>query len=252
MRRLLPIILLALFLAVPLMLLAQEGETEVVDSAVAEVVDEAVDAVEEATEPADTIPLVRDAYYTLPDDQMNFFTLAALAPLKSTYLQAIGVDGYVLIAPDSLTDSLVLRAQVDLARLSTGDPLLDSAFFSDEFLALDSSTVLDINLLRVTQAKDYLLVNEALRELTATAEMTLGEITDTVVVTLEVTYLEQNDITERRLPGNLLHVIANLSFKLSAFEIEIPREALLMLPDRMLLRFDVFANAEMLPEVETE
>ncbi len=250
MRRLLPITLLTLLLAVPLMLLAQEGETEAVDSTVAEVVDEAVDAVEE--EVVDTIPLTRDAYYTLPDDQLNFFALAALAPLRSTYLQATGVDGYVLIAPDSLTDSLVLKLQVDLARLSTGDPLLDSAFFSDEFLKFDSSTIVDINLIRVTQAKDYLLVNEALQELTATVEMTLGEITDTVVATLEITYLEQNEITERRLPGNLLHVIANLSFKLSAFGIEIPREALLMLPDRILLRFDLFANAEVLPEIETE
>ena len=251
MRRLLLITLLALVVAAPLALWAQE-ETEMADTGLA--AEEAMmpDSGELEAEPVDTTPLVRNAYFTAPNDAWNFFSMASLAPLNSTYLQATGVDGYVLIAPDSLNDSLVLRVEFDLAKLSTGQEMLDTVFFNEDFLQLDTMSLVSLNLLRVTQTDDYVVVNEVPREITATAELTLGEVTDTVVMTLTVTYMEQNEVTERKMAGDLLHVIGDLSFRLSAFGIEIPRPALLRLPDRQQLHFDFFATSETPGEVSAD
>ncbi|MFH2054831.1 MAG: YceI family protein [bacterium] len=248
MHRLLLLTLLALMVAAPLALVAQD-ETETAESAVAAEEAAMSDSGGMETELADTTPLVRNAYFTVPNDAWNFYSLAALAPLNSTYLQATGIDGYVLIAPDSLPDSLVLRAEFDLAKLSTGQQGLDTVFFNKDFLKLDSGTVVAINLLKVTQSDDYLLINEVTRQVTATAELSLGGITDTVVTTMGITYLAQNEVTARKMSGNLLHVVGDFGFKLSDFGINIPRPALLRLPDRMQIHFDFFATSESPGEV---
>lgn len=256
MRRLFLFILLAALLVAPLAIWAQdEGEMAADSGAMMTDSTEMASDSGEMAEPVDTTPVIRNAYYTLPNDPWNFFTMAAMAPLQSTYLQATGVDGFVLIAPDTIGDSLVLKAQFDLANLSTGEEALDTMFFSKNFLQIpDTMSVVNLNLLRVTQLDDYVLINEVQRKITATAEMTMGTTVDTVVVTMGMTYLEQNDVTARKLPGNLLHIVADYSFRLSVFGIKIPRPALLKLPDRLNMHLDFFLTSENpdQPMTETE
>ncbi len=69
-------------------------------------------------------------------------------------------------------------------------------------------------------------------------------VTDTVAVDLALRYLEQNDVTRGRLPGDLLHMTGSFSFRLSDFRIRIPQEALLRLNDQVRIRFDLFASTQ--------
>jgi hypothetical protein len=234
-----PILLLAI---VPALLTAQEVE-EVGDS-MADTLAEVVPDTADTAVPVDTTPVIRDPYYTLPNDYRNVFLAISRAPLYSTMMLGHGMDGFVLIAPDTISDSLVLKMELDFAGLTTGSDIQDSVVFSEDFFNLDTLTVFEFNLIRVTAAKDQFLLNEQTREISALAELSRDTLMDTVAVTAWLTYLEQNEVTETRMAGDLMHVIAEFNFRLSDFDIRIPREALLKLDDRIHVTVDFFATSE--------
>lgn len=224
-------LLLTLFL-VPAVLVAQEGET----------------GAESDSAALDTIPVVRTEFTGDADQMRNWGTLESDGQLQTILLLAPELNSRVLVREDDFADSLVLMLSVDLTKLTTGFPGKDTLVFSKKFLDFDTATVAVLNVLAVSAGKEKQLNNEQPVKTIGTAELYLAGKTDTVAVTLVMTYLEGNKITAQRLPGNLLHVVADYSFRLSDFDIKIPKEALLRLDDRVQIHTDMFLSSPIMSE----
>jgi hypothetical protein len=219
-------VLFALLL-IPTFVVAQEGESA-----------QPAEAME-----VDTTPVVRDTFVGNSDNLRNWGTIESRGQLQSTLILAPVLRAYALVRRDAVEDSLIVKIDIDLTKLTTGFPQKDSVVFSKTFLNFDTATVAAFKLLSVTQAKENALYNEESVKYTGTGEVTIGGISDTVVVNLVLAYLEENKVTNQRLPGNLLHLLADYNFRLSDFGIKIPKEALLRLDDRLYVHVDMFLSS---------
>ncbi len=224
--------LLLTLLLVPAVLVAQEGET----------------GAEPDSAALDTIPVVRTEFTGDSDQMRNWGTLESDGQLQTILLLAPELNSRMLVREAEFADSMVLMLSVDLTKLTTGFPAKDSLVFSPKFLSFDTATVAVLNMLSVTAGKDKQFSNEQSVKATGIAELTIAGKTDTVGVNLVMTYLEGNKITAQRLPGNLLHVVIDYSFRLSDFGFKIPKEALLRLDDRMQVHTDMFLSSPIMTE----
>lgn len=224
------LILLAMlvFLLIPALLVAQEGE-----------------AAEEAE--IDTTPVVRDAFAGDADGLRNWGTVESIGQLQATLLLAPELSARAVVRRDEIADSLVVDLAIDLTRLTTGHEGRDTVVLSAKFLNIDTLTTATFSLLSVSSAKDPQLVNEQPIKVSGTGELSIGDIIDTVAADMQLTYLEENKVTQQRLPGKLLHLEITYSFKLSDFGIKIPKEALLKLADRLTVRADMFLSSVVEP-----
>jgi hypothetical protein len=219
--------LLLILLLVPAVLVAQEGDTEAEPDSAA----------------LDTIPVVRTEFTGDADQMRNWGTMESDGQLQTTLLLVPELSSRLLVNEDDFVDSLVMMLTIDLTKLTTGFPEKDSLVLSKEFLDFDTATVAVLNILSMSEGKEKQLLNEQSVKTSGTAELYIGGTMDTVAVTLQMTYLQGNKVTEQRLPGNLLHVVADYSFRLSDFGIKIPKDALLRLDDRMKVHTDMFLSS---------
>jgi polyisoprenoid-binding protein YceI len=224
------LVLLALlvFLLIPAMLVAQEGE-----------------AAEEAE--IDTTPVVREAFAGDADGMRNWGTVESVGQLQATLWLVPELSARAVVRRDDIADSLVVELTIDLTKLTTGFEARDTLVLSKKFLNFDSLTTATFSLLSVSSAKDPELRNEQPIKVSGVGELRIGNVIDTVAAEMQFTYLEENKVTQQRLPGNLLHLQMSYSFKLSDFGVKIPKEALLRLADQLTVQADMFLSSTVEP-----
>jgi hypothetical protein len=235
-------------LVMPWSVMAQD--TTEAQEPVEEMMEETSAGEEEAL--VDTVPVVRHEFTGDSDNMRNFAVMESHGQLQSTIMLTYDVQGYAVVRLDSLTDSLVVDLALDLNSLTTGNSDKDTMVFHEDFLSFpDTAKMLRFSVLSPGKPETDQLFNEFPVELNGTGAIMMDTITDTVAATMNLTYLEGNEITATRLPGNLLHIAATFNFRLSDFGIVIPKEALLKLNDLIQVRFDLFCNEEVIEEPES-
>ncbi len=179
------------------------------------------------------------------DNNRNFVTLENSGQLQSTLAMTSSFDISADIRLDSIQDGAALELNVQLGSLTTGNSAYDMEVFSARFIDWKGASTVNFKLLDLAISRNYALENEKAVPASGRGVLTIGSVSDTVGVDLQIRYLAANDVTRGRLPGDLLHLNGSINFRLSDFGIVIPQEALLRLDDRVKLRFDVYTSTQM-------
>ncbi len=179
------------------------------------------------------------------DNHRNLVMLENAAQLQTTFALTSSFSSMFDVRLDSIPDGAAMELNVDLGTLSTGNSALDMETFSARFLDWKGNTQASFKLIDLIPGRAYTLENEKATQAAGRGLLTLGSRMDTVTVEMTLRYLEANEITRGRLPGDLLHAVGTVYFRLSDFGIQIPQEALLRLDDRMKLKFDIYNSTQM-------
>jgi len=188
--------------------------------------------------------LGRRTFRATDDMNRNFVTLESSGQLETIFALTSALTLMTDLSLDSIQDSPRLEMTVDLSKLTTGFSDRNSIVFSRTFLDFGAASNLSFRLTSFEKSRSWVLNNEQRVEVTGVGELTLGGKTAVVAMDLNLTHLQQNEITRGRLPGDLLHMVGTFNFRLSDFGIRIPQEALLKLNDLVKIHFDAFATTQ--------
>jgi len=157
------------------------------------------------------------------DDPMgrNNVQVLSRAPLETIIVRSTQVTGQIEVDPDNVADRPSVTFTVPLDSLDTGIPLMNEVMRSERWLDVAKFPEIRFTLGRVTSPSAPTPLKDgtpAVIEGEGTLEF--HGASKPVRVRAEATWMTANDDTARRLPGDILHVIARLDVSLPAFGIE--------------------------------
>lgn len=157
------------------------------------------------------------------DDPMtrNAIHVLSRAPLETILVRTNDVRGEIEIDPEDVTDRPRVTFEVPIEALDSGVPLMNDVMRSDRWLDAAKSSTIRFALGRVlSPAVKTPLADGKPLVLAAEGTLELRGQSRPVAVRAEVTWMRGNESTARRLPGDLLHVVARFDIHLTAFGIE--------------------------------
>jgi len=157
------------------------------------------------------------------DDPMtrNAVHLLSRAPLETILVRTNDVRGEIEVNPDDVTDRPRVVFEAPVESLDSGVPLMNDVMRSDRWLDAAKTPAVRFTLGRVlSPAAPTPLADGKPIVLTAEGTLELRGVSRPVAVRAEVTWMRGNESTARRLPGDLLHVVARFDVHLAAFGIE--------------------------------
>jgi len=183
------------------------------------------------------------------DDPMTRNTVHVLsrALLETVLVRTNDVRGQIEVDPDDVTDRPRVTFEVTIDSLDSGVPLMNDVMRSDKWLDAAKSPVIRFALGRVispatrtplADGKPLVLAGEGTLELRGASRP--------VAVRAEVTWLRKSDSTARRLPGDLLHVVARFDVPLTAFGIDahLAAQTLDKIAGTVQVEADLFGSTE--------
>lgn len=199
------------------------------------------------TQTTEEEPMPRTTF--IIDDPMtrNSIHVLSRAPLETVLVRTNDVRGEIEIDPDDVTDRPRVTFEVPIDSLDSGVPLMNDVMRSDKWLDAAKSPVIRFALGRVISPATRTAVPDG-KPLVLTAEGTLDlrGASRPVAVRTEVTWLRKSDNTARRLPGDLLHVLARFDVPLSAFGIDahLSAQTLDKIAGTVQVEADLFGSTE--------
>jgi polyisoprenoid-binding protein YceI len=190
------------------------------------------------------------------DDPMtrNGILVLSRASLETILVRTNSVTGEIELDPADLTDRPRVSFQVPVGSLDTGIPLMNEVMLSDRWLDAGKHTTIRFSLGRVSApaARTALEDGKTVR-MEGDGSLELHGVTRTVPVRAEVTWLKKSENTGRRLPGDVLHVVARFDVSLPAFGIEahLSAQTLDKVAATLQVEADLFASTER-PQVGAE
>ena len=187
------------------------------------------------------------------DDPMtrNSVTVLSRAPLETILVRANDVTGEVDLDP---AQPATARAsfQVPVASLDTGIPMMNDVMRTDRWLDAGKYPVVRFTLDGVTSPLGA-LADAATTRVQGEGTLELRGTVRKVPVSADVTWLKKSESTARRLPGDVLHVVARFDVSLPAFGIEshLAPTSLDKVAATLQVEVDVFASTEK-PQVGAE
>jgi len=183
------------------------------------------------------------------DDPMtrNAVHVLSRAPLETILVRANDVRGEIEIDPDDVTDRPRVNFEVPIEALDSGVPLMNDVMRGDRWLDAAKSPAIRFALGRViSPAGRTPLIDGKPLALTAEGSLELRGVSRPVVVRAEVTWLRKSDNTARRLPGDLLHVVARFDVPLATFGIDshLAAQTLDKVAGAVQVEADIFGSTE--------
>jgi polyisoprenoid-binding protein YceI len=183
------------------------------------------------------------------DDPMtrNAVHVLSRAPLETILVRTNDVRGEVEVDPDDVTDRPRAGFELPVESLDTGTPLMNDVMRGDRWLDAAKFPVVRLTLGRVISPSGRTpLVDGKTVALTAEGALELHGVSRPVTVRAEVTWLRKSDNTARRLPGDLLRVVARFDVPLQAFGIEshLGAQTLDKVAPTLPVEVDVFGSTE--------
>ena len=157
------------------------------------------------------------------DDPMtrNGILVRSRAPLETILVRSNDVTGEIEVDLADITDQPRVSFQVPVPSLETGIPLMDDVMRGDRWLDAAKHPTVRFTLSRVSvPAGRTPLADGKTLGVKGEGTLELRGVSTTVPVQAEVTWLAKSEDTARRLPGDLLHVIARFDVPLPEFGIE--------------------------------
>ena len=159
----------------------------------------------------------------LIDDPMGRNTVHVLsrAPLETILVRSTQISGQIEVDPDNVLDRPSVTFTVPVESLDTGIPLMNEVMRSDRWLDAGKFPTIRFTLTRVTSpAAPTALKDGAPLAVEGEGTLELHGASKPVRVRAEVTWMKASEDTARRLPGDLVHVVARFDVQLPAFGIE--------------------------------
>jgi len=183
------------------------------------------------------------------DDPMsrNSVLVSSRAPLETILVRSNTVTGQIQLDPHDITDHPRVAFQLPVQALESGIPLMDDVMRSDRWLDAAKHPAIRFTLGRlVSPAARTALKDRATLRVEGEGMVELHGASKTVTVRAEVTWLKKSDDTARRLPGDVLHVVAKFDVDLPAFGIEshLAPQSLDKVASRLQVEADLFASTE--------
>jgi polyisoprenoid-binding protein YceI len=183
------------------------------------------------------------------DDPMtrNGVLVSSRAPLETILVRSNDVTGTIEIDPDDITASPRATFDVPVDSLDTGIALMNDVMRTDRWLDAAKSSSIRLTLRRIVSpsARTPLRDGQTV-QIQGEATLDLRGTSTSVPVSAEVTWQKQSEATARRLPGDLLHVVARFDLPLSAIGIDshLSPQSLGKVVDSPRVEVDVFASTE--------
>jgi polyisoprenoid-binding protein YceI len=183
------------------------------------------------------------------DDPMtrNGVLVSSRAPLETILVRSNDVTGTIEIDPDDITASPRATFDVPVDSLDTGIALMNDVMRTDRWLDAAKSSSIRLTLRRIVSpsARTPLRDGQTV-QIQGEATLDLRGTSTSVPVSAEVTWQKQSEATARRLPGDLLHVVARFDVPLSAIGIDshLSAQTLGKVVDSPRVEVDVFASTE--------
>jgi polyisoprenoid-binding protein YceI len=155
-------------------------------------------------------PLTRNAVHVL-----------SRAPLETILVRTNDVRGELEVNPEDVTDGPRVAFEAPVESLDSGVPLMNDVMRGDHWLDAAKWPVVRFALGRVlSPAAPTPLADGKPLVFAAEGTLELRGVSRPVAVRAEVTWLRGSDHTARRLPGDLLHVVARFDVHLPTFGIQ--------------------------------
>jgi polyisoprenoid-binding protein YceI len=147
----------------------------------------------------------------------NHVTFFSATPLEDITGTANGVSGFVSFDPANFARTLKGIISVSVASMSTGIKLRDEHLCSDNWLNEKKFPDITFEIKEVTGVKQ---VADNKLEFKVKGNFTLHGVMKEVTADAEATYLEENEQTVKRAPGDLFGVRAKFNVRLSDYGVE--------------------------------
>ncbi len=183
------------------------------------------------------------------DDPMtrNGVLVWSRAAIETILVRTNDVSGEIELDLNDVTDHPRVTFQVPVDSLDTGIPLMNEAMRSDRWLDAAKFPAIRFTLGRVASpaGRSALKDGEMLR-VEGEGTLELRGASKTVPVRAEVTWVSKSESTARRLPGDLLHIVARFGVPLPAFGIEshLAPQSLDKVAATLEAEADLFASTE--------
>ncbi len=192
----------------------------------------------------------------LVDDPMtrNAVHVMSRAPLETILVRTNRVTGEIDIDTTDVTDRPRAVFEVRVDSLDSGVPMMNDVMSSDRWLDAGKHPTVRFSLDRVTApASKTALEDGKTLSVEGDGTLELHGVAKPVRVRAGVTWLRKTDNTARRLPGDVLHVVARFDVSLPAFGIEshLAAQTLDKVAGTLQAEVDVFASTER-PQIGTD
>ena len=150
-----------------------------------------------------------------------------------------------MVEPPSGYKKPVGTFEIPISSLSTGNATRDELFKSEEYLNVAEFPTAVFELVAVSDLSAFKLADNQEIGCIGIGDLTLHGVTRRISnIRMFINYIEEKPVTRqnRKLTGNLLHFTAELSIKLSDFDIVIKPENLLTLDDKVTIMIDAFGT----------
>ena len=198
---------------------------------------------------AQTVWAASVKFMTTSRDGKNVIKFISKAPLETIEGVTSRIEGNLDVDLANPTAATGLF-EVDLTTLKTGIDMRDQ-HLRERFVHTDSFPKATFRLTRLTKIGTPSLPDGQPVNVEAQGEMTIHGVTKPVAVAGMVTYRKENEETQARLPGDLIHVDVSFPILLSDFNIERPKMLFMKLSDNVTIAVDVFASTKQ-PEPRPE
>lgn len=182
------------------------------------------------------------------DDPMtrNGVLVMSHAPLETILVRTNDVSGEIELDPSDVTDRPRVAFQVPVDSLDTSIPLMNDVMRSDRWLDAAKQSAIRFALGRVSSAAGRALEDGKTLTLGGEGTLELRGTSKAVPVRADVTFLRKSENTARRLPGDVLHVVARFGVLLREFGIEshLAPQTLDKVASTLEIEVDVFASTE--------
>jgi polyisoprenoid-binding protein YceI len=183
------------------------------------------------------------------DDPMtrNAVHVLSRALLETILVRTNDVRGEIEVDPDDVTDRPRVTFEVPIETLDSGVPLMNDVMRSDRWLDAAKSPTIRFALGRVVSPSGRSpLIDGKPLGLTAEGTLELRGVSRPVTVRAEVTWHRRSESTGRRLPGDLMHLVARFDVPLEAFGIEshLSAQTLDKVAGSVQVEADIFASTE--------
>jgi polyisoprenoid-binding protein YceI len=144
-------------------------------------------------------------------NQITFFSATPLEDITGT---ASGITGTVSFDPTDFSNTLKGKIIVKIASMKTGIDLRDQHLRSSNWLDAEKYPDAIFEIISVSDLKQ---TDENKLEFKVKGNFTFHGVTKEIIVDSEAAYLEENEQTQKRAPGDLLGVRSKFNVRLSEY-----------------------------------
>jgi polyisoprenoid-binding protein YceI len=179
-------------------------------------------------------------FYANDDKKRDVVTFTSKAPLETIVGTTGQIVGFVETDIQNVMNTKA-RFEVDLVSVKTGIDMRDG-HMRDQYLETAKYPRAIFELTKVVSAEQSTLQNQKTVNVTVEGNFTVHGVSKPITIPLTITYYQESEQTQAKLPGDLIRISGTWNILLSDYKINRPQFVLLKLDDKQKVEIDVFGS----------